>query len=415
MPRWDERIRVGAYLGRSKNHASNVALVLNLQHGHVNPQFHVAFDDNFETADSLRKGTEPIKWKWLASDKRECHLNDKKGNHRWHKTWTDSELERSTMFEVPKESNDDTTNNKSSAETTPSILLVRHVNVNINNNNEEINATIAENNDVTNNRSHDILPSDGFNSTVLPPLCTSTSNDAYQRPTRTNKRKNITFIGLPKHSPANIGTLGLMRSPRIAALQRKQLDPTLNHAGFVHASYASEEDVDPLKEHCAFKEAMKSPYKENVVKVMVHETNNNAFREHWGCIRKSDPPASLILRSTWTFRIKRNRSTGSTIKFKFRFCANGRTQELSINFHVTYTLVVKWNTIYACLTQAMLNEWCAIAIDFDQECTQVDCDADVYVHLPASFHGNNKDRHVIKLIKNPCGLRQGGYNFCEKL
>ena len=61
MPRWDELIRVGAYIGCSKNHASNVALVLNLQTGHVSPQFHVAFDDHFETVESLRKGIESAK------------------------------------------------------------------------------------------------------------------------------------------------------------------------------------------------------------------------------------------------------------------------------------------------------------------------------------------------------------------
>ena len=59
MPRWNEDVRVGDCLGRSKNHASNVSLTLNLQTGHVSPQFHVVFDDDFETVDSLRKGTEP--------------------------------------------------------------------------------------------------------------------------------------------------------------------------------------------------------------------------------------------------------------------------------------------------------------------------------------------------------------------
>ena len=51
---WNERIRVGAYLGRSKNNASNVVLVLNLQTGHISPQFHAAFDDHFEIADCTK-------------------------------------------------------------------------------------------------------------------------------------------------------------------------------------------------------------------------------------------------------------------------------------------------------------------------------------------------------------------------
>ena len=63
-------------MGRSKQHASNVALTLNLQTGHISPQHHVIFDDNFETVHSLRKGTEPKRWNWLATHKREFHFDD---------------------------------------------------------------------------------------------------------------------------------------------------------------------------------------------------------------------------------------------------------------------------------------------------------------------------------------------------
>ena len=48
-PKWSERSRVGAYLGHSTNHSQSVALVLNLKTGHVSPQFHVVFDDEFHT------------------------------------------------------------------------------------------------------------------------------------------------------------------------------------------------------------------------------------------------------------------------------------------------------------------------------------------------------------------------------
>jgi hypothetical protein len=47
--KWTERSRLGVYLGYSPEHASSVALVLNLQTGHVSPQFHVVFDDRFDT------------------------------------------------------------------------------------------------------------------------------------------------------------------------------------------------------------------------------------------------------------------------------------------------------------------------------------------------------------------------------
>ena len=100
------------------------------------------------------------------------------------------------------------------------------------------------------------------------------------RPTRNTRRRNVVFQGVPKYSPANIDALGLRRSPRISALHVKQLDPTLNHAGFAHTSHASEEDMYPLKEHCTFKEAMKNNHKEYFTSTMAQEKNNHTSREH---------------------------------------------------------------------------------------------------------------------------------------
>ena len=68
------------------------------------------FDDNFETVASLRSGVEPSRWKWLCKYHREFHLNE---NHKIiinTKTWTESELESSILFDVPAESNDDNMN-----------------------------------------------------------------------------------------------------------------------------------------------------------------------------------------------------------------------------------------------------------------------------------------------------------------
>jgi hypothetical protein len=49
LPKWRTKARVGIYLGASPRHSPKVALVLNLATGHVSPQFHVTFDDLFET------------------------------------------------------------------------------------------------------------------------------------------------------------------------------------------------------------------------------------------------------------------------------------------------------------------------------------------------------------------------------
>ena len=57
--KWKERSRVGMYLGRLPQHAQNVAPVLNLQTGHVSPQFHVSFDPSFQMIKSSFGGQLP--------------------------------------------------------------------------------------------------------------------------------------------------------------------------------------------------------------------------------------------------------------------------------------------------------------------------------------------------------------------
>ena len=49
LPKWNRRARMGQFLGYSRVHSSTVALVRNLHTGFVSPQYHVVFDDKFET------------------------------------------------------------------------------------------------------------------------------------------------------------------------------------------------------------------------------------------------------------------------------------------------------------------------------------------------------------------------------
>ena len=52
IPKWDSRARVGMFVGFSTDHSSLVPLVLNTRTGNISPQYHVIFDDKFETVSS---------------------------------------------------------------------------------------------------------------------------------------------------------------------------------------------------------------------------------------------------------------------------------------------------------------------------------------------------------------------------
>ena len=47
--KWQDCSRIGVYISASPQHAQSVALILSLSTGLVSPQFHVSFDDLFET------------------------------------------------------------------------------------------------------------------------------------------------------------------------------------------------------------------------------------------------------------------------------------------------------------------------------------------------------------------------------
>ena len=49
IPKWEEHLRVGIYLGHSSLHATSVSLILNPQTGFVSPQLHCIYNDQFDS------------------------------------------------------------------------------------------------------------------------------------------------------------------------------------------------------------------------------------------------------------------------------------------------------------------------------------------------------------------------------
>ena len=52
ISKWDPRSRQGQYMGKSPLHASTMGLIRNLQTHNISLQFHVFYEDAFETVDS---------------------------------------------------------------------------------------------------------------------------------------------------------------------------------------------------------------------------------------------------------------------------------------------------------------------------------------------------------------------------
>ncbi|KAG7363236.1 reverse transcriptase RNA-dependent DNA polymerase [Nitzschia inconspicua] len=83
ISKWEGRARLGVNLGPSPVHATNVSLVLNLETGHVSPQYHIVHDDTFETLSQMQ----PVKSNW----KRQCHFTDEPYDHSIYRTADEGE------------------------------------------------------------------------------------------------------------------------------------------------------------------------------------------------------------------------------------------------------------------------------------------------------------------------------------
>lgn len=61
IPKWEARPRKGQYMGASSLHTSSVGLIRSLKTGNISSQFHVIYDDCYETVVSDYTA-EPTVW-----------------------------------------------------------------------------------------------------------------------------------------------------------------------------------------------------------------------------------------------------------------------------------------------------------------------------------------------------------------
>jgi hypothetical protein len=78
LPKWQPPSRRGQYLGASPVHASSIGLIRNLRTGNISPQFHVVYDDFFETV-HVSDFEEPTEWPELIIFQTYCSDFDEDG------------------------------------------------------------------------------------------------------------------------------------------------------------------------------------------------------------------------------------------------------------------------------------------------------------------------------------------------
>ena len=100
IPKWDERVRVGVYVGRSPIHAGNFSLILNLSTVNVSPKSHALFDKSFSTFPSLKNGSVPASWKFICENNRELATYK---DFNLADLWSKYERESGVKFDIQRD------------------------------------------------------------------------------------------------------------------------------------------------------------------------------------------------------------------------------------------------------------------------------------------------------------------------
>jgi hypothetical protein len=79
LPKWNRRACFGQFVGFLDEHSSMVANVQHLTTGYISPQFHVVFDDLFETVNCIGEDDRVVEsiCNGLFQRNQELHAEDK--------------------------------------------------------------------------------------------------------------------------------------------------------------------------------------------------------------------------------------------------------------------------------------------------------------------------------------------------
>jgi Reverse transcriptase (RNA-dependent DNA polymerase) len=433
LPPWDPRSRRAQNMGFSPLHASSVALARNLVTGHISPQFHVVYDDFFETVHS--DGADPPDvWSDLIivqSYRADIDNNAPGDLPELADEWLNpSELadRRRRLLERKQAKTEVKMHDKVSSDDPP-IDLDRKPPDGSRKSPPTPPLAVSEEDapmyDALEEAPIDPLPEEVRSRTSIDhpssQIFDSTIYDesGLRRSSRNQRPDFRRFAHMLQHS---LQSSRILLSRSVRYFIEAPSDMNFAYALLLDPEYgvldgvvphlpipiykAGKSNVDPDTPDIGA--AMSGPHREQYREAMKVEIDQLEALDCWDIVAKSQVPAHAnVLPGTWAFKLKRY-PDGRPRKFKARFCARGDLQIEGKDYTDKFAPVVSWSTVRMLLCLSISQGWKTRQIDFDNAFVQADIDLpEVYVKCPAGFDSGEHDEQVVlRLKKSLYGLVQ---------
>lgn len=166
--------------------------------------------------------------------------------------------------------------------------------------------------------------------------------------------------------------------------------------------------IEPTKPK-TFEKAVSGPFEQHWKQAIQEELDAYQANASWEIVKY--PGDVKLLNVVWVFKIKRESSNKIT-SFKARLCTRGCNQREDIDYHFTYTPVVRYDSlrILFVLTAELNLE----LMQFDVKTFLYgDLEEVIYVKIPKDLNVPDKKNNVCLLKKAVYGLKQAS-RICIK-
>ena len=382
--KWNQRARVGIYIGRSPQHARNVSLVLDRNSGLVSPQFHVEHDNEFDT---VKQEKYECKWQLKAGfisikhdrksgteedNRKEPHSSKKRKRIDRR---SESDAQGSMHLAEYKERTTIQNNERDQRARRREELRERAIN----------NQTEDDGRDIDNETAED---QDEIRNTRTPEGEIRGHNDDKLANSNANQDHEYS-------DPIEIFSMEAMYPSELPEVT----DPLL--------AYKAVADPDVMYLH----QAMKEKDRDMFIEAMRKEVKDQAENGNFSIVRKDTiPKGKNVLKAVWQMRRKRDIKTRAIKKYKARLNIDGSRMIRGIDYDETYAPVASWKTIRLLLTLALSNNWHTRQLDYVLAFPQAPAERDLYMEIPKGFKidEGKSDDYVLQIHRNIYGQKQAG-------